>query len=58
MKVAIALSLWSVVASADPIRLRADALATTDTPAGLIAVEADARQGSDLSAEAVMWIGA
>jgi hypothetical protein len=58
MKVAIALSLWSTTASADPIRLRADALTTTDTPAGLVTVEADARQGPDLSAEAVVWIGA
>jgi len=57
MKLAIALSLWTTAASADPIRLRADALATTDAPAGLVTIEADGRQGADLSAEAVVWIG-
>lgn len=45
-------------ASADPIRLRADALATTASPAGLVMLSADGDDGPDLSAEAVVWTGA
>ena len=44
--------------AADPIVLRADALATTAAPAGLVTVEADGSAGPNVSAEAVVWTGA
>jgi hypothetical protein len=44
-------------ADADPLRLRADALSTTASPAGLLTLEADAASGPGLSAEAVVWTG-
>lgn len=42
--------------AADPLRLRADALATTASPAGLIVLEADSHVRAGLSAEAVVWM--
>ena len=57
MKLAILLTL--VVASpghADPVRLRADALATTASPAGLLVLETDGAMQPGLSAEAVVWV--
>ena len=54
----LAIVLWaSSRAFADPIALRADALATTAAPAGLVTVEADGDAGPGLSAEAVVWTG-
>lgn len=44
-------------ASADPVRLRADALATTSSPAGLLVLEANGAMEPGLSAEAVVWLG-
>lgn len=44
-------------ASADPIRLRADALATTTAPAGIVSLEATGDDGSNLSAQALVWTG-
>jgi hypothetical protein len=44
-------------AEADPLRLRADALTTTASPAGLLTIEADGTAGPGLSAEAVVWTG-
>ncbi len=44
-------------AMADPVRLRADALATTTSPAGLLVLEADGAMEPGLSAEAVVWLG-
>jgi hypothetical protein len=44
-------------AQADPLRLRADALSTTASPAGLITLEASGEAGPGLSAEAVVWTG-
>lgn len=44
-------------ADADPLRLRADALSTTASPAGLLTLEADGSAGPGLSAEAVVWTG-
>lgn len=44
-------------ADADPLRLRADALSTTASPAGLLTLEADAASGPGLWAEAVVWTG-
>lgn len=45
-------------AAADPIRLRGDALATAETPAGLLSLSARDRFAPWLSAEAVVWFGA
>src|SRR5215510_6379276 len=44
-------------AEASPLQLRADALATTASPAGLLTLEADSAFGRGLSAEAVVWMG-
>ncbi|HEU4734961.1 MAG TPA: hypothetical protein VFT22_44015 [Kofleriaceae bacterium] len=43
-------------ASADPLRLRADALATTTAPAGLLVLDASGAADPRLSAEAVVWV--
>ena len=51
MKLVLVAMLASSVAAAEPLRLRADALATTASPAGLLVLEAE---GS--SAEAVVWM--
>ena len=48
----------SARAWADPLVLRANALATTAAPAGLVTVTADGDLGSGLTAEAVVWTGA
>jgi hypothetical protein len=58
MKIAACIAIAGLVAtaSADPLRLRADALATTASPAGLLVLEADGAIRSGLSAEAVVWI--
>ena len=41
---------------ADPLRLRAAALASTASPAGLLVLESDSALRSDLSAEALVWM--
>ena len=51
MKIAGVLALLAATAHAESLRLRADALATTASPAGLLVLEA---QGGD--AEAVVWV--
>jgi len=43
-------------AAADPLRLRADALTTTASPAGLLVLDAQAEPRSGLSAEAIVWM--
>jgi hypothetical protein len=43
-------------AAADPLRLRADALATTASPAGLLVLDASGAAQPGLSAEAVVWV--
>lgn len=45
-------------AAADPLRLRADALATTAAPAGLLVLGADGALRPGLAAEAVVWMAA
>jgi len=50
-------ALASGRAAADPLQLRADALATTAAPAGLVTLEAIGDAGPGLSAEAVVWTG-
>jgi hypothetical protein len=42
-------------AAADPLRLRADALATTQSPAGLLVLDGDAKATDTISAEAIVW---
>jgi hypothetical protein len=49
-------ALWANAASAEPLRLRADALATTAAPAGLLVLDASGAAQPGLSAEAVVWI--
>ena len=44
-------------AEAGPLQLRADALATTASPAGLLTLEADGTLDRNLSAEAMVWMG-
>jgi hypothetical protein len=44
-------------AQAEPLRLRADALSTSASPAGLVTLEASGEAGRTLSAEAVVWTG-
>jgi hypothetical protein len=51
-----ALALLAGTAGADPLRLRADALATTAAPAGLLVLDASGAARPGLSAEAVVWI--
>jgi hypothetical protein len=58
MRLALALALLACrVASADPLVLRGDALATTSAPAGLLTLSAIGDGGPNLSAEAVVWTG-
>ena len=52
----LAATIMSVPAGADPLRLRADALATTASPAGLLVLDADSTPREGLSAEAVIWM--
>lgn len=51
------IALASSRTAADPLQLRADALATTAAPAGLVTLEAIGDAGPGLSAEAVVWTG-
>jgi len=43
-------------AGAEPLRLRADALATTASPVGLLVLDASGAMQPGLSAEAVVWV--
>ncbi|HEU0029191.1 MAG TPA: hypothetical protein VFQ53_01075 [Kofleriaceae bacterium] len=52
------LALVAAPAAADPLRLRADALATTQSPVGLLVLDADATPAELLSAEAIVWTAA
>ena len=53
---ALACVLAASAASAEPLRLRADALATTTSPAGLLVLEADGQARENVTAEAVVWM--
>jgi len=58
MKLAIAvLALAAAPASADPYRVRADALASAASPSGLVALEADGEVAERVHAEALLWFG-
>ena len=52
------LALAPAAVAADPLRLRADALATTQSPAGLLVLDADAAPTGTTSAEAIVWTAA
>lgn len=43
-------------AHSEPLRLRADALTTARSPAGLLVLDTDAMPNENLSAEAVVWV--
>lgn len=45
-----------IAANADPLRLRADALASSASPAGLLVLDTDAAVHDAMSAEAVVWV--
>jgi hypothetical protein len=55
--IVVAFALVASAASADPLRLRGDAFATTQSPAGLLTLQASGERDSNLSAEAVVWMG-
>ena len=56
MKLAGALAIAIAgTAHAEPLRLRADALATTASPAGLLVLEAEGEPTEGTLAEAVVW---
>jgi len=62
MKRRLAIAVLVVAASpdgagADPYRLRADALATAQAPAGLVVLQADGKEGPFFAAEALIWVG-
>jgi len=56
-RLVVALVCLANAAAADPLRLRGDAYATTQSPAGLLTLEAAGDQGLNLSAEALVWMG-
>lgn len=56
LALALAMLVAAAPAVADPLRLRADALATTAAPAGLLVLEADGALRPGLAAEAVVWM--
>ena len=53
--IAITLAIAAAEASADPLRLRAEALASLQSPAGLLVLEADGKASATTNAEAVVW---
>lgn len=53
--VALLVAITASPASADPYRLRADALASTQSPAGILVLEADAKATATTNAEAIVW---
>lgn len=55
LAIMIAVAIALPRASADPLRLRADALASTQSPAGLLVLEGDAKATATTTAEAVVW---
>jgi hypothetical protein len=56
--VAVAVVALAPLAAADPYRLRADALAMVQAPAGLVVLQADGKRGEQVGAEALIWLGA
>jgi hypothetical protein len=56
--VAAALLAVAAPASAEPLRLRGDALAQAQSPSGLVALQADGELEERVRAEALLWMGA
>lgn len=56
--IALAVAIAPATSGADPLRLRADALATTASPAGLFVLDAGGAPRAGWSAEAVVWLAA
>lgn len=52
---ALLVAIAAAPASADPLRLRAEALASVQSPAGLLVLEADGKASATTNAEAVVW---
>ncbi len=52
------LVVMAAPATADPLRLRADALASTQSPVGLLTLEGEGDAAGWLTAEALVWLGA
>lgn len=48
---------WPAAGLAQPLRLRADALAAVESPVGILSLEADAAPLPWLRAEAMVWLG-
>lgn len=57
LAITAALAAAAATAHADPLRLRGDALASAQAPAGLLVLEADDRARPWIDAEAVVWTG-
>jgi hypothetical protein len=55
---AVAIAASARLIAADPYRLRADALATVQSPAGLLVLQAEGQRGEQIGAEALVWLGA
>jgi hypothetical protein len=55
--VSLLLLLLPAIASAEPYRIRADALALAQAPSGLLLVESEANPLQAIGAEAVVWTG-
>ena len=55
---AVAIMVAPAIVHADPLRLRGDALATVQAPAGLMTLEASDKARPWLDAEASVWFGA
>lgn len=51
------LALAAAPATAEPLRLRGDALASTPSPVGLLVLGGDGELAETLSAEALVWVG-
>ncbi len=54
----VAAGLAAPAAGAEPLRLRADALAGTPSPVGLLVLEGDGELDEWLTAEGLVWLGA
>ena len=52
----IAMMAAGLDARAEPYRLRADALASAQAPAGLLVLQADGQEGPFVAAEALIWL--
>ncbi|HVV81931.1 MAG TPA: hypothetical protein VHE35_02585 [Kofleriaceae bacterium] len=58
LALALAVCLASGRAQAEPLRLRGDALASVESPVGLLVLDGEGGVKRDVSAEAMVWLGA